>query len=126
MKIHRLLQDNGKEYTTHHVGGKHKFTDPCKRNDIKQIFTKVRHPWTNGCVERFNLTLLDEFYQVASRKKIYHSLAELQKDLGQFIYVYDFERTHHGYKLKQGGYKTPAEAFFSDKTSAILPLPKAV
>jgi hypothetical protein len=83
LRIHRLLQDNGKEYTTHHLGGKHKFKDACKRNSIKQTFIKVKHPWTNGYVERFNLTLLEEFYQVAFRKKVYHSLEELQRDLDE-------------------------------------------
>jgi hypothetical protein len=38
-------------------------------------------------VERFNLTLLEEFYQVAFRKKVYHSLEELQRDLDEFLYM---------------------------------------
>lgn len=125
VRIQRLLQDNGKEFTTHHIGGKHKFSLLCKRNDIKQTFTKVKHPWTNGYVERFNLTLLDEFYHVKFRKKIYHGLEELQKDLDEFLYEYNFERTHQGYKLKESGYKIPAEAFFSGKTCALLPIPEA-
>jgi transposase InsO family protein len=70
-------------------------------------------------------TLLEEFYQVAFRKKVYHSLEELQRDLDEFLYEYNFERTHQGYKLKENGYKTPAEGFFSGKTCAMLPYPLA-
>jgi hypothetical protein len=33
--------------------------------------------------ERFHRTVLDEFYRVAFRKKIYCSIAELQSDLDQ-------------------------------------------
>ena len=125
VKIRRLVQDNGKEYTTHHIGATHKFGKACERNHIKQTFTKVKHPWTNGYVERFNLTLLEEFYQVAFRRKIYHSLEQLQSDLDQFLYHYNFDRTHQGYKLKEYGYKTPAEGFFSCRTQHLLPLPRA-
>jgi len=125
VNIHRLLEDNGKEFTTHHPGGRHKFHDACKRNSIKQTFTKVKHPWTNGYAERFNQTLLDEFYQVTFRKKVYHSLEELQRDLDSFLYYYNFKRTHQGYKLRENGYKTPAESFFGGKTCAMLPLLKA-
>jgi hypothetical protein len=35
----------------------------------------------NGIVERFHKTVLDEFYRVAFRKKIYGSIGELQSDL---------------------------------------------
>jgi hypothetical protein len=36
---------------------------------------------TNGIAERFHKTVLDEFFRVAFRKKIYSSIAELQVDL---------------------------------------------
>ena len=81
----------------------------------------MKHPWTNGYVERLNQTILDEFYSVAFRKKIYTSLEELQKDLDQFMYDYNFQRAHQGYKLKENGYTTPAEAFFSGRRCLALP-----
>jgi hypothetical protein len=52
-------------------------------------------------------------------------LDELQRDLDEFLYRYNFKRTHQGYKLKKNGYKTPAEAFFGGKTCAMLPYQKA-
>ena len=61
-------------------------------------------------MERFNKTLLDEFYSVAFRKKHYESIEALQIDLDNFMDYYNYRRTHQGYKLKKNGYRIPAEA----------------
>jgi hypothetical protein len=42
------------------------------------------------------VAILNEFYQVAFRKKIYATLEELQVDLEVWIDSYDHERTHQG------------------------------
>src|ERR1700694_3582519 len=39
--------------------------------DIDHSRTKTKSPQTNGICERFHRTVLDEFYRVAFRKKIY-------------------------------------------------------
>jgi len=49
-----------------------------------------------GICERFHKTVLDEFYRVAFRKKIYRSLEELQEDLDEWLRYYNEERTHQG------------------------------
>jgi transposase InsO family protein len=64
--------------------------------DIDHSKTKARHPQTNGICERFHRTIQEEFYQVAFRKKIYHSVEELQADLDQWVWQYNHERTHSG------------------------------
>ena len=63
-------------------------------HDIDHTKTKARHPQTNGICERFHKTVLNEFYQIAFRKKIYKSLDELQKDLDHWIMEYNQENTH--------------------------------
>lgn len=63
---------------------------------------------TNGCTERFNQTLLDEFYQVAFRKKLYTSLEEIQTDLDEFLKRYNTKRTNQGKHCKG---RTPTETF---------------
>ena len=83
---------------------------------------RSKHPWTNGYAERLNQTILDEFYSVALRKKIYTSVEQLQKDLDEFMYQYNFHRSHQGYKLKNNGYITPSQGFFSGRTCLALPL----
>jgi hypothetical protein len=53
-------------------------------------------------------TVLEEFYQVTFRKKIYESLEELQSDLDQWLRRYNEERTHQG-KMCCG--RTPLQTF---------------
>jgi transposase InsO family protein len=97
--ISSVLTDNGKEYTSHWKGP-HIFEDYLSKRNIKHRYTKVRCPWTNGYAERFNRTLLEEFYQPALMRKNYSSIKELQADLDRYLYFYNFQRTHQGYRLK--------------------------
>ena len=76
--------------------------------DIDHTKTKARSPQTNGICERFQKTMLNEFYQVAFRKKLYRSLEELQKDADEWVRQYNEERTHSG-KYCYG--KTPMQTF---------------
>lgn len=39
-------------------------------------------------------TILQEFYQVAFRRKIYRSIEELQTDLDEWLVYYNHDRTH--------------------------------
>jgi len=119
--IQRLLHDNGKGFTTHFSGANHKFKQACDRNNIRHSFTRTKHPWTNGYTERRNQTILDQFYRLALRKKIYTSVEELQKDLDEFIYYHNSQRSHQGYKLKRNGQITPSQASFGGRTPLALP-----
>ena len=65
-------------------------------NDTEHKKTKTKNPQRNGCTERFNQTLLDEFYKVAFRKKVYGTLDEIQADLDEFLWEYNFQRTNQG------------------------------
>lgn len=47
---------------------------------------------TNGIVERLHRTILDEFYRVAFRKKIYSSIEALQDDLDAWLEDYNLRR----------------------------------
>jgi Integrase core domain len=51
---------------------------------------------SNGMCERFHRTMLDEFYRIAFRKKIYRTLDELQIDVDAWIYTYNHDRPHSG------------------------------
>ncbi len=57
-------------------------------------------------------TILQEFYQVTFRKKLYQSIAELQADLDVWIDFYNQERTHQG-KMCCG--RTPFETMIEGK-----------
>jgi hypothetical protein len=58
----------------------------------------VARPRTNGFVERFNRTALDEFFRETFREKFYASVDELQADLDQWLEHYNYERSHRGYR----------------------------
>jgi hypothetical protein len=106
----RILADRGTEYC-----GKvenHDYQMYLAVNDIDHTKTKVKSPQTNGICERFHKTILQEFYQVTFRKKLYTSIEELQKDLDDWLNYYNNERTHQG-KICSG--KTPMETLIDGK-----------
>jgi hypothetical protein len=56
--------------------------------------------------------VLNEFYRVAFRKKIYAEIDTLQKDLDEYIAKYNRQRTHQGKRCKG---RTPMTTFFDGK-----------
>jgi len=94
MGILRILTDRGTEYCGR--AEHHDYQLYLAINEIEHTKTKVRSPKTNGICERFHKTVLQEFYQIAFRKKVYATLDELQKDLDDWLYYYNHQRTHQG------------------------------
>ena len=106
----RILTDRGTEYC-----GKVEYNDYplyLALNDIEQTKTKAKSPHTNEICERFHRTLLQEFYQVALRKKFYTQLRELQADLDEWIKDYNIKCTHQG---KIYCCRTPMTTLIEDK-----------
>lgn len=110
MGLIRILTDRGTEYCGRPEA--HDYQLYLALNEIEHMKTKVRHPQTNGICERFHKTILNEFYQVTFRKKIYLSMEELQKDLDDWLYYYNHERTHQG-KMCCG--RTPIQTLIEGK-----------
>ena len=79
VRLCRVLTDRGTEYCGNPEH--HEYELYLALEDVDHSRTKTKSPQTNGIVERFHKTVLDEFYRVAFRKKIYGSIAELQVDL---------------------------------------------
>ena len=105
-RLLRVLTDRGTEFCGRH--DEHAYQLFLAINDIDHTKTKVKSPQTNGICERFHKTVLQEFYQVAFRKKLYTGLDELQKDLDTWLMKYNEQRTHQG-KMCCG--RTPMETF---------------
>lgn len=111
LPVLRILTDRGTEYC-----GKveqHDYQLYLAINDIDHTRTKAMSPQTNGICERFHKTILQEFYQVTFRKKLYMDLATLQKDLDDWLYYYNNQRTHQG-KMCNG--RTPMDTLQDGKT----------
>jgi transposase InsO family protein len=92
--LKRVLTDRGTEYCG--APERHEYELYLVVENIDHTRTKTRHPQTNGICERFHKTMLNEFYRVAFRKKIYRALEELQADLDAWMQEYNERRPHQG------------------------------
>ena len=109
--IRRMLTDNGGEYCGKVMS--HDYELLLDIFGIEHTRTRSNTPQTNGFVERFNRTVLEEFFCVAFRKQWYYSVEELQRDLDTYLWHYNFQRPHSGYRLKG---KRPIEVLL-DRTN---------
>ena len=85
-----MLTDRGTEY----CGAGPRYELYLAVEDIDHTRTKVKSPQTNGICERFHKTLLDEFYRVAFRKKLYRRMD--CRPTSSLDREYNEERTHQG------------------------------
>jgi len=102
----RVLTDRGTEYCGNR--SHHEYHLYLAVEKIDHTKTRAKRPQCNGICERFHRTMLQEFYQVAFRKKLCGSIDELQADLDDWMRQYNCERTHSG-KFCFG--KTPMQTF---------------
>ena len=122
-KIHTVLTDNGIQFTfpPRYSNGPtarsmiHMFDMRCRENGIEHRLTKIKHPWTNGQVERMNRTIKE----ATVKRHHYDRHAELENHLADFINAYN-----HGRRLKTLKGLTPYEyickAWTSQKERFIL------
>ncbi len=68
LPVKTVLTDNGREYCGTEA---HPYELYLELNDIEHRRTQVRRPQSNGFVERFNRTVLDESYRIVFRQKLY-------------------------------------------------------
>jgi len=89
-----MLTDRGTEFCG--SAEKHPYELFLQYHEIEHSKIKVRPPKTNGACEALHKTVLNEFYRITFRKKLYQSLQELQSDLDDWFDEYNHERTHQG------------------------------
>jgi transposase InsO family protein len=94
VKLLRVLTDRGSEYCGNPE--RHEYELYLAVEDIDHSRTKTKSPQTNGICERFHKTVLNEFYRIAFRKKVYHSVNDLQADLDAWMCEYNEARPHQG------------------------------
>lgn len=95
-KIHTVLTDNGIQFTfpPRYANGPtarymtHMFNMRCRENGIEHRLTKIKHPWTNGQVERMNRTIKE----ATVKRYHYDSHRQLQSHLTDFINAYNYGR----------------------------------
>src|SRR5664279_1851936 len=93
-KIHTVLTDNGIQFTfpPRYADGPtarymtHMFDMRCQESGIEHRLTKIKHPWTNGQVERMNRTIKE----ATVKRYHYDSHQQLDTHLTDFISAYNF------------------------------------
>jgi transposase InsO family protein len=90
----RVLTDRSTEYCG--TADRHEYQLYLAISNVAHTKTLAMRPRSNGICERFHKTQLNEFYQVAFRKKIHTTLEELQKDLDDWLWECNHQRAHSG------------------------------
>lgn len=102
--LRNALTDNGSEFCG---TDEHEFEATLFELKVGHRRTRVKRPQTNGFVERFHRTVLDEFFRVELRKRAFATLEELDQALQAWICHYNVSRPHQGYRNKgQTPYQT--------------------
>ena len=93
-KIHTILTDNGAQFchppryrngpTARYIT--HMFDLCCLEHNIEHRTTQVKHPWTNGQVERMNRTIKE----ATVKRYHYGSHDELKAHMQTFLMTYNF------------------------------------
>jgi hypothetical protein len=94
ISVSTVLTEHGTEYSGNPEAHEYEFYLAVENIDHTRI--RTRSPQTNAIFERFNKTLLTEFYQVAMRRKLYRWAADLQTGLDVWMREYNSVRTHQG------------------------------
>ena len=96
VKIHNLLTDNGKEFTSKVCAPRekksasdHEFDRLCQAPGIKHRLTGVRTPQTNGMVERFN----GRIAEILATHRFTDS-RDLAATLHRYVWLYNYQLPH--------------------------------
>ena len=101
-----VLSDNGREFCGR--PDRHPYELFLQLEEIDHRTTKVNRPQSNGIVERFHRTLLDEHFRVEGRRIWFETIDEMQGALDNFLVTYNRKRPHQGRGMNGC---TPCQAF---------------
>jgi transposase InsO family protein len=107
VELESVLTDNGSEFIAT------KFNQLLVDYEIEHHRIPKGKPIFNGYCERFQRTILEEFYKVIFRKQFFNSLQELNAKLQEYLVYYNFQRLHFG--LDKNG-ALPINAFRSKRS----------
>lgn len=101
--IDRILSDNGKEFTLNGYRGRygttrriHDFSVYCWSEGIEHRLTQIKHPWTNGMVERMNKTAKE----LTVKRYHYRSVEEIASHLKRIQDYWNYYKRHKVLGLK--------------------------
>jgi transposase InsO family protein len=98
-----VTTDNGSEFRSK------VFRNAVEELGARQRFIKAGNPNSNGCVERVQLTILEECWRPAFARALVPKITGLQHDLDEYLLDSNFDRAHTG-RLTQG--RVPADIVY--------------
>ena len=105
-KVETVLSDNGREFCGR--PDQHPYELFLQLEDIAHRTTRVKRPQSNGIVERFHRTVLDEHFRVEGRRTWFETIEEMQIALDAWLVTYNTARPHQGRGMNG---RTPIRAF---------------
>src|SRR5256714_4189402 len=102
-RLQEVTTDNGSEFRSH------EFRHAVDELGARQRFIKAGRPNSNGCVERLQLTILEECWRPAFARSPVPKITGLSRDLDDYLATYNLDRAHTG-RLTQG--RVPGDIVF--------------
>jgi transposase InsO family protein len=102
-RLREVTTDNGSEFTSREFG------DAIEALGARQWRIKAGRPNSNGCVERAQLTILEECWRPAFARSLAPKITALRRDLDEYLDEFNFDRAHNG-RLTKG--RVPADIVF--------------
>jgi transposase InsO family protein len=102
-KLKAVSTDNGSEF----VSGE--FRSAVESHGARQRRIKAGRPTSNGCVERVQLTILEECWRPSFARSLVPKITALRRDLEEYLDYYNHDRAHTG-RLTRG--RVPGEIVY--------------
>jgi transposase InsO family protein len=102
-KLREVTTDNGSEFRAKEFGA------VVGRLGARQRFIRAGRPNSNGCVERVQLTILEECWRPAFARSLVPKSSALRQDLDDYLLEYNYDRAHTG-RLTHG--RVPADIVY--------------
>jgi transposase InsO family protein len=102
-RLREVTTDNGSEFASKEFGA------ACEAAGARQWRIKAGRPNSNGCVERAQLTILEECWRPAFARSLAPKITALRRDLDEYLEEFNFDRAHNG-RLTRG--RVPGEIVY--------------
>jgi len=101
----QVLTDHGTQFTSNPWSENHEFVIWCRENKVKHIMGRIKHPETQGKIERPHLSAIEETKHITDITDI----DKRRKTLMDWMLFYNTERPHQSL-----GYDVPVNVFLRD------------
>ena len=106
-----MTTDNGSEFRAREFGA------AIGALGARQRFIRAGRPNSNGCVERVQLTILQECWRPAFARSLVPKKTALEADLRDYLHTYNTDRAHTG-RHTQG--RVPADIVYGARKTATV------